>query len=171
VEQLLSGLDGHLASPCVEPKSRVYPRNWKQLPRLGAGVAENLRGIVVEAHPARGGLDVARLAFSSLSVRSRPALRRVLADVERVAGAETTVPRGGTVVPLTEAAKAKLRRYEWPGNVRELQNVIERALITSPDGRRLNLDRALPDRSSWSGSRPRAPSKRVPSPIRGGPRA
>jgi PAS domain S-box-containing protein len=53
--------------------------------------------------------------------------------------------RGGTVAPLTEAAKAKLQRYEWPGNVRELQNVIERALITSPDGRRLNLDRALPE--------------------------
>jgi PAS domain S-box-containing protein len=53
--------------------------------------------------------------------------------------------RGGTAAPLTEAAKTKLRGYEWPGNVRELQNVIERALITSPDGRRLNLDRALPE--------------------------
>jgi len=49
---------------------------------------------------------------------------------------------------LTEACKAKLRRYEWPGNVRELQNVIERAVITSPDGRRLNLDRALPESTS-----------------------
>jgi transcriptional regulator with GAF, ATPase, and Fis domain len=53
--------------------------------------------------------------------------------------------RGGRPAPLTETAKDKLTRYEWPGNVRELQNVIERALITSPDGRRLNLDRALPD--------------------------
>jgi transcriptional regulator with GAF, ATPase, and Fis domain len=53
--------------------------------------------------------------------------------------------RGGTVAPLAEADKAKLKRYEWPGNVRELQNVIERAWITSPDGRRLNLDRALPE--------------------------
>jgi transcriptional regulator with GAF, ATPase, and Fis domain len=34
--------------------------------------------------------------------------------------------------------------YSWPGNVRELQNVIERAVITSYDGR-LNLDKALPD--------------------------
>jgi PAS domain S-box-containing protein len=51
---------------------------------------------------------------------------------------------GRTVAPFTESAKARLRRYEWPGNVRELQNVIERAFITSVDGRNLNLDRALP---------------------------
>ena len=37
--------------------------------------------------------------------------------------------------------------YSWPGNVRELQNVTERAVITSRDGR-LNLDRALPDTGS-----------------------
>ena len=37
----------------------------------------------------------------------------------------------------------RLKSYEWPGNVRELQNVIERAVIVSRDGR-LNLDRALP---------------------------
>jgi len=53
--------------------------------------------------------------------------------------------RRQSVAPLTEADKAKLKRYDWPGNIRELQNVIERALITSPDGRRLNLERALPD--------------------------
>ncbi len=40
-------------------------------------------------------------------------------------------------------ALARLREYDWPGNVRELQNVIERALVTSVDGR-LDLDRALP---------------------------
>jgi transcriptional regulator with GAF, ATPase, and Fis domain len=53
--------------------------------------------------------------------------------------------RGRAVAPLSPDQKAKLRRYEWPGNVRELQNVIERALITSADGRTLNLDRALPE--------------------------
>jgi transcriptional regulator with GAF, ATPase, and Fis domain len=37
-----------------------------------------------------------------------------------------------------------LSSYSWLGNVRELQNVIERAVITSRDGR-LNLDRALPE--------------------------
>jgi len=52
---------------------------------------------------------------------------------------------GGNVAGLSPDDKARLRRYDWPGNVRELQNVIERALITSKDGRTLNLDRALPE--------------------------
>ena len=38
----------------------------------------------------------------------------------------------------------RLEAYRWPGNVRELQNIVERAVITSRDGR-LNLDRALPE--------------------------
>jgi transcriptional regulator of acetoin/glycerol metabolism len=38
---------------------------------------------------------------------------------------------------------AALLGYAWPGNVRELRNVLERALITSADGR-LHLARALP---------------------------
>ena len=53
--------------------------------------------------------------------------------------------RGLSVASLSEAQKSRLRGYEWPGNVRELQNVIERAFITSVDGKTLNLDRALPD--------------------------
>lgn len=52
---------------------------------------------------------------------------------------------GRTLAPFTDHFKARLRRYEWPGNIRELQNVIERAFITSTDGKTLNLDRALPD--------------------------
>jgi PAS domain S-box-containing protein len=54
--------------------------------------------------------------------------------------------RSGRPVPrLTEVDKVKLKRYDWPGNIRELQNVIERAFITSQDGRTLNLERALPE--------------------------
>jgi transcriptional regulator with GAF, ATPase, and Fis domain len=51
---------------------------------------------------------------------------------------------GRAVDPLSGDCIARLKAYNWPGNVRELQNVVERAVITSRDGR-LNLDRALPD--------------------------
>jgi formate hydrogenlyase transcriptional activator len=44
---------------------------------------------------------------------------------------------------FTENEIERLTSYDWPGNVRELQNVIERAVIVSHDGRP-NLDRALP---------------------------
>lgn len=35
---------------------------------------------------------------------------------------------------LTTAAADLLGRYDWPGNIRELKNVIERAMILSPEG-------------------------------------
>jgi PAS domain S-box-containing protein len=50
---------------------------------------------------------------------------------------------GRRIEPLSAEMAARLRGYEWPGNVRELQNVVERAVITSRDGR-LNLERAMP---------------------------
>lgn len=51
---------------------------------------------------------------------------------------------GKKLQPLTSENINRLKAYPWPGNVRELQNVIERAVITSIDGK-LNLSRALPD--------------------------
>ena len=51
---------------------------------------------------------------------------------------------GKRLLPLAADQERRLRAYSWPGNVRELQNVIERAVITSRDGR-LDLDRALPE--------------------------
>ncbi|HEY5814028.1 MAG TPA: sigma-54 dependent transcriptional regulator [Terrimicrobiaceae bacterium] len=44
---------------------------------------------------------------------------------------------------LTDEDKALLNAYCWPGNVRELQNVVERALILSSNGK-LDLFRAIP---------------------------
>ncbi len=38
-------------------------------------------------------------------------------------------------IPLSPHSLAQLQRYSWPGNVRELQNVVERAVISSRDGR------------------------------------
>ena len=46
---------------------------------------------------------------------------------------------------LSRANVEDLKRYDWPGNVRELRNVLERAVITSRDGR-LSFD--LPSTSS-----------------------
>jgi PAS domain S-box-containing protein len=41
---------------------------------------------------------------------------------------------------LTQGQVDAMRRYTWPGNIRELKNVIERAVILSPeDGQRLDL--------------------------------
>jgi transcriptional regulator with GAF, ATPase, and Fis domain len=51
---------------------------------------------------------------------------------------------GRSIEPISEDCVRRLEAYRWPGNVRELQNIIERAVITSRDGR-LNLARALPE--------------------------
>jgi PAS domain S-box-containing protein len=51
---------------------------------------------------------------------------------------------GRSIAPLSQDSIRRLEAYRWPGNVRELQNIIERAVITSHDGK-LNLDRALPE--------------------------
>ena len=50
---------------------------------------------------------------------------------------------------LSAANRKQLRGYDWPGNVRELQNVIERAVITSRQGR---LHFILPDDESFGDS-------------------
>jgi transcriptional regulator with GAF, ATPase, and Fis domain len=49
---------------------------------------------------------------------------------------------GRTIEPLSATDVERLRGYAWPGNIRELQNVVERAVITSIDGR-LDLARFL----------------------------
>lgn len=42
---------------------------------------------------------------------------------------------GRKVSELSVVQKKALKSYHWPGNVRELQNIIERAMIVSKDGR------------------------------------
>ena len=76
-----------------------------------------------------------------------PALRERRADIGTLATsfAQRFAQRmGRTLEPLSDECLRRLQAYSWPGNVRELQNIIERAVITSRDGR-LNLDRALPE--------------------------
>jgi PAS domain S-box-containing protein len=70
--------------------------------------------------------------------------------------------RGQQPPVLPPDGRARLLRYDWPGNVRELQNVIERSLILSTDGRRLNLDRALPETPAAAGGGPRGEALREP---------
>ncbi len=75
-----------------------------------------------------------------------PPLRERAGDIEQLASAfmDKYAKRNGIALsPLTEEDLARLKSYPWPGNIRELQNVIERAVITSTDGR-LDLERALP---------------------------
>jgi len=72
--------------------------------------------------------------------------------------ARSLAARSGRTAPeLTADCRARLLRYDWPGNVRELHNVIERAWITSPDGKRLDLERAIPD--APASTRPAPPAR------------
>ena len=48
-----------------------------------------------------------------------------------------------SVMPLNKQDLNKLSSYSWPGNVRELQNIIERGIITSFNGK-FNLDSIFP---------------------------
>ena len=41
---------------------------------------------------------------------------------------------GKKIAELPAQVMREFTEYDWPGNIRELQNVIERALIVSPDG-------------------------------------
>jgi PAS domain S-box-containing protein len=75
-----------------------------------------------------------------------PPLRQRCEDIEPLVTAFIDQLRhrsGREILPPSPEYLGRLRAYDWPGNVRELQNVIERAVITSRDGR-LNLDAALP---------------------------
>jgi transcriptional regulator with GAF, ATPase, and Fis domain len=75
-----------------------------------------------------------------------PPLRERSDDVVRIASeiaAKLARAMGKTIAPLGATDVAALRSYSWPGNVRELRNVVERAIITSRDGR-LDLERVLP---------------------------
>jgi transcriptional regulator with PAS, ATPase and Fis domain len=92
-----------------------------------------------------------------------PPLRERGEDIELLA--ETILARlaaqyGLPVPSLLPEARAALRAHSWPGNVRELKNVVERALVLSPQGtlRLENLDRGA--------QHPAATASPVPFPAR-----
>ncbi len=79
-----------------------------------------------------------------------PPLRERGDDVVRIAESlvrTLAAKLGRRPATLSDADAARLMAYAWPGNVRELRNVIERALITSPDGQ-IRLERIVPEPSS-----------------------
>ncbi|MCK8667407.1 sigma 54-interacting transcriptional regulator [Pseudomonas azerbaijanoccidens] len=91
-------------------------------------------------------------------VRSVP-LRERLGDIPLLAGhflerACQAFNKPGVRLPLAQVEV--LKRYPWPGNIRELENVIERQIIVSQDGR-LRFDDLLS-----TGSRLRAPVSAQP---------
>ncbi|HEX6850949.1 MAG TPA: sigma 54-interacting transcriptional regulator [Candidatus Polarisedimenticolaceae bacterium] len=74
-----------------------------------------------------------------------PPLRDRAADVPRLTrhfAMLYATKMGKPIGAIEEPVLAKLMAYGWPGNVRELQNVVERAVILSRNGR-LELDGAL----------------------------
>src|SRR5688572_10236770 len=84
-------------------------------------------------------LSVFPIRLPALRERGEDVLLLAQAFAERFAK-----KMGRAVAPLTETCRGRLLAYDWPGNVRELANVIERAVITSRDGR-LDLERAIPE--------------------------
>jgi PAS domain S-box-containing protein len=82
-------------------------------------------------------LNVVPIEVPPLRARGNDAVILATAFAARVAKR-----LGRTLEPLSPDDVARLGTYAWPGNVRELQNVIERAVITSADGR-LDLARFL----------------------------
>jgi formate hydrogenlyase transcriptional activator len=57
---------------------------------------------------------------------------------------------GKTVATIPQGVLDALQAYDWPGNVRELENVIERAVINTPDSQLRLVDHlvAREDRAS-----------------------
>lgn len=51
---------------------------------------------------------------------------------------------GKSISGVTKNSMEKLLEYDFPGNIRELENIVERALILTENGKPLNLDAVLP---------------------------
>lgn len=79
-----------------------------------------------------------------------PALRNRGADVCLIAEEmiqHFSIEINKPISKLTKPDKALLKAYSWPGNVRELQNLIERAVIISNNGK-INWSTIIPNESN-----------------------
>jgi PAS domain S-box-containing protein len=108
-------------------------------------IAATNRDLLAEAKAGRFRLDLYyRLSVFPIDV---PPLRDRRDDIPLLAQhfAKDAARRLGVSPPRwTKSDLRQLKDYDWPGNVRELQNVIERAVILSREGR---IDLQLPQRS------------------------
>ncbi|MEM7246803.1 MAG: sigma 54-interacting transcriptional regulator [Acidobacteriota bacterium] len=76
-----------------------------------------------------------------------PALRDRLEDLPLLAHhflTEHSRRNGKRVEAFTHQALRALRRHRWPGNVRELENVVEAAVVLTPEGTSIGTD-VLPE--------------------------
>ncbi|MBE0615276.1 MAG: sigma 54-interacting transcriptional regulator [Burkholderiales bacterium] len=72
-----------------------------------------------------------------------PPLRERKADVALLAKrflAKYSVVHAKKLRGFTDKAKRALLTYEWPGNIRELQNMVERGVILTPSGTRIEVN-------------------------------
>ncbi|MEZ5727205.1 MAG: sigma 54-interacting transcriptional regulator [Burkholderiaceae bacterium] len=122
--------------------------------RVIAATNRNLRD-EVEARRFREDLYFRLNVFPIVS----PPLRERVDDIAQLAArfmrrACARAHRAELPIRLSEVERMK--RYPWPGNIRELENVIERAVITSVDGK-LRLDLPTEARTLAAPSGPAAP--------------
>jgi DNA-binding NtrC family response regulator len=89
-----------------------------------------------------------------------PALRQRREDIPLLVASFVRQYAGAydkRIESIPQPVMDELSRYDWPGNIRELQNVIERAVITTPEGQlrlatRLTNGDSQPARGARAGS-------------------
>ncbi len=129
--QLVRILEPHISSTWDRPAFRVV-----------CTTAEDLHASASEGRFRRDLLDL----ISAVELRVPP-IREREGDIEVLTEyfLEAISRRDGVAIPaMSSAARDALSGWHWPGNLREFRNVIERALLLSPEEGVL-LDH-LPDR-------------------------
>ncbi|GAK60619.1 transcriptional regulator, NifA subfamily, Fis Family [Candidatus Vecturithrix granuli] len=97
-------------------------------------LAATNRNLEAEVHAKKFRQDLYyRLAVYPLTI---PPLRERRDDIPLLVQAfvrKFSKKHGKLIETIPQATLTALQQYAWPGNVRELENVIERAVITTPD--------------------------------------
>lgn len=81
---------------------------------------------------------------------SIPALRERREDIPQLVThfvRKFAKKQGKTIESISDRVQTALLEYKWPGNIRELENVVERAVILSTQGK-LHIDGGMTAQSS-----------------------